>query len=158
MNQAERISAIESLRSTPASVRQAVEGLNAEQLATPYRDGGWSVAQVVHHIADSHLHAYVRMKLILELDRPTLQPYDQDVWARMHDASDTNIESSMKLIDGLHSRWAEHLATLSEPDWTRIAYHPERGDLSMDDMLRIYSRHGANHVRQINDLRSRMGW
>lgn len=150
-----RISAIEAL---PAQLRAAVDGLTDAQLDTCYRDGGWTVRQVVHHIADSHLNAFVRAKLILTEDRPTLKPYDQDSWALLSDAKSFPIQSSLSIIDGVQARLAEIFKHASPEDLKRTAHHPEDGELSLEDLLTKYAAHGEGHLKQITDLRGRMGW
>ncbi|MCC7437160.1 MAG: putative metal-dependent hydrolase [Armatimonadetes bacterium] len=150
----EQIAAINIL---PAQLRNAVAGLNDQQLDTPYRDGGWTLRQVVHHVADSHLNAFIRTKLMLAEDHPTLKPYDQDNWATLPD-NQLPVESSLQLIDGLHQRWTVLLASLSDGDWDRTAFHPENGVMSLHNIIQLYAVHGGNHVAQIVGLRERMGW
>src|SRR5215210_6417531 len=135
----------------PGALRAAVKGLNDEQLDTPYRDGGWTVRQVVHHIADSHANAYLRFRWLATEDYPTIKTYDQDVWAALPD-SQLPLGSSLKLIEGLHERWAAFLDLLPDEAWSRRGMHPERGDVSIDDLLNIYAEHGAHHAGQITDL------
>jgi uncharacterized damage-inducible protein DinB len=149
---------IQRIRALPDELGEAVRGLGDEQLDTPYREGGWTVRQVVHHLADSHLNAFVRMKLILTEDHPTLKPYDQDRWAGCRDASELSIGSSLQILQGLHQRWAELLNDVQEADWARGAHHPEDGEVTLGDLLKIYARHGANHVGQIRQLRTTRGW
>lgn len=138
-------------------MRSAVRGLNDAQLDTPYRDGGWTVRQVVHHVADSHANAYLRFKFVVAEDHPTIKTYDQDVWATLPD-SRLPVECSLVILDGLHDRWSAFLDSVPESAWSRDAMHPERGEVTMDDLLDIYSDHGAHHARQITDLRTRKGW
>ncbi|MBA3342701.1 MAG: putative metal-dependent hydrolase [Gemmatimonadaceae bacterium] len=153
----QRSAKIAKLRACPPAIRAAVAGLDDEQLDTRYRDGGWTVRQVVHHVADSHANAYLRFKWVAAEDHPAIKTYDQDVWAAMPD-SKLPIESSLTMLDGLHERWAAFLSSLPDEAWSRTAVHPEWGDVSMDDMLETYSNHGANHTKQITDLRNRKGW
>ena len=150
-----RISAIEAL---PASLRAAVEGLTDAQLDSAYRVGGWTLRQVVHHIADSHLNAFIRAKLILTEDHPTLKPYDQDNWAKLSDAKSFPIESSLAIIEGVHARFAEIFREATEEEFKRTAHHPEDGELSLEDLLNKYATHGTGHLQQITGLRDRMGW
>jgi len=138
-------------------MRRAVEGLSDEQLDTPYRDGGWTCRQVVHHLADSHMNAYLRFRCLVTEDNTTIKTYDQDVWATLPDTS-LPLDSSLRIIDGLHQRWVTFLSALPETAWSRRGMHPERGEVSMDDLLDIYSHHGHNHARQVTDLRARKGW
>lgn len=148
---------IAQLRACPPAIRAALAGLDDEQLDTRYRDGGWTVRQVVHHLADSHANAYLRFKWIVAEDHPAIKTYDQDVWAEMDD-SRMPVEPSLKVLDGLHERWGVFLASLPESAWARTASHPERGEVTLEGLLEIYAGHGANHTRQITDLRERQGW
>lgn len=149
---------IQRIERLPEALASAVAGLNDEQLDTPYRSGGWSVRQVVHHLADSHLHAYIRMKLAFTEHHPTLKPYDQNVWAELLDASAAPIESSLLILKGLHARWATFLKSIPEADWTRTAFHPENGEMKLETFLDYYASHGSHHVEQIRRLRREKGW
>jgi hypothetical protein len=148
---------ITRIRALPGAVEAAIRGLNEAQLDTPYRDGGWTVRQVVHHLADSHANAIIRMKLIMTENTPTLKPYDQDEWAKLKDTT-LPVEPSLSILKGLHERWACLLESISPEMWSRSAHHPESGKVSLDDLLNTYSRHGENHVRQITDLRKSKRW
>ena len=139
-------------------LRQAVAGLNDEQIDTPYREGGWTVRQVVHHVADSHMNAYVRARLTLTEDRPLVQPYDEKVWAVLHDARTAPIEPSLALIEGLHARFVALLRSLSPSDFTRTFRHPETGEWSLERLVAFYAWHGKHHTAHIRSLRERMGW
>jgi uncharacterized damage-inducible protein DinB len=156
-NSEERNSKIGAIRVFPSIIRGAVEGLNDQQLDTSYRDGGWTVRQVVHHVADSHANAYLRFRWLVTEDHPTIKTYDQDVWAALPDSC-LAVKSSLRMLDGLHERWAEFLDSLQAETWTRTGMHPERGEVTMDDLLELYSWHGAHHAGQITDLRARQGW
>lgn len=158
MNTEERHAHITAIRDLPQRLREVVRGLNDTQLDTPYRDGGWTVRQVVHHLADSHAHAFLRMKFILTEDHPTLKPYDQDIWAAQPDVLLGPIEPSLVLLMGLHERWVRMLHDVPEDGWHRTALHPERGTLTLEDMLTTYARHGVKHVGQIRELRRARGW
>src|SRR4026207_9239 len=154
---AERTGKIDRIASCPRALHNAVNGLSDEQLDTPYRDGGWTVRQVVHHLADSHANAYLRFRWLATEDNPTIKTYDQDVWAALPD-SQLPPGCSLKLLEGLHGRWAAFLELLPDEAWSRRGMHPERGEVTIDDLLKIYSDHGAHHAGQITDLRARKGW
>ncbi len=151
-------SMIEALAALPDQLESAVKGLNDAQLDTRYRDGGWTVRQVVHHVADSHMNAFIRMKLMLTEHNPTLKPYNQDVWAIQPDVNGIPLDPSLRIVRGLHQRWVALLKSVPADSWKRPAFHPERGEMLLEDMLRIYSGHGAKHVGQISGLRRTNGW
>ena len=151
----ERHDLIAKIQRLPAVVEAAVKDLNDAQLNTPYRQGGWTVRQVVHHLADSHLNGFVRMKLMLTEARPTLKPYDQDSWAKLPDTADFAIQSSLVILRGLHERWTVLLQNMSEASWSRSAFHLEVGEVTLDDLLVEYARHGEDHVAQITTLSGR---
>ena len=153
----QRTEKIARIATCPAAIHRAVEGLNDEQLDTPYRDGGWTVRQVVHHVADSHMNAYLRFRWLVTEDMPTIKTYDQDVWATLSD-NKLPLVTSLTIIDGLHPRWVSFLSALPDDAWSRRGIHPERGEVTLDDLLDIYSEHGHNHAKQITDLRARKGW
>lgn len=155
--QEQRAAKIARIAGCPPVLRAAVAGLSDEQLDTPYRDGGWTVRQVVHHVADSHMNGYLRCRWIVGEPGTTLKAYDQDQWATFEDMN-MPLEPSLTLIDGLHQRWSHFLSTLPEDAWNKRAIHPERGQISLEDVLETYSEHGANHTKQITDLRARKGW
>ena len=146
-----------AIRELPAITESAVAGLTDEQLDTRYREGGWTLRQVVHHLADSHLNAFVRVKLALTEDHPRVKTYDQDLWADLPD-SKLPVESSLQILRGLHERWTVLLESLPAPAFDRTVSHPDNGDMSIDDFLRIYADHGRNHVNQIVGLRESKGW
>ena len=146
---------IQAIRNLPAELNTAVGGLNNEQLDTPYREGGWSPRQIVHHIADSHMNAFVRMKLILTEDNPKLKTYDQDLFARMNDYS-RDIAPSTSIISGLQERMANLLENASDADLSKTADHPDNGLMSLQNLLDMYAEHGRNHVQQIVGLRKKM--
>lgn len=158
MTSDERRRKIGKIRDLPPLLEGAVRGLNDAQLDTPYRQGGWTVRQVVHHLADSHMNAVVRMKLILTEEKPSLKPYDQDAWAVLPDALKVPIGVSMEIIHGLHDRWFRLLESVAEDAWSRAGYHPERGDVTLESMLTTYAEHGEKHVGQIMGLRRAKGW
>jgi hypothetical protein len=149
---------IEQIEETPAHMRAAVSGLTNEQLDTPYRPKGWTVRQVVHHVPDSHLNSYVRFKLAITEDNPTIKAYDENVWAQLEDASKAPIDISLDLLASLHRRWVLFLRSLKEKDFARTFRHPELGLVSVDKNIALYAWHGRHHVAHITSLRERMGW
>jgi hypothetical protein len=149
---------IEQIEAAPARLRAAVEGLSPQQLETPYRPGGWTVRQVVHHLPDSHLNGYIRFRLALTEDEPTIKPYHEERWAALHDARQAPIDSSLVLLEALHQRWVLLLRALTAPDWARTFIHPEFGAVSLDMHVSTYAWHGRHHVAHITSLRERMGW
>lgn len=150
---------IDQLAAAPAEMREAVEGLTPDQLRTPYRDGGWTVAQVVHHLPDSHLHSYARFRFALTEDHPTIKPYDEGKWANLPDASSVDVEMSLRLLDALHVRWVALMRAMAPADWARTYVHPERrGDQTLARTLGLYAWHGRHHVAHVTALRRRMGW
>lgn len=153
----QRSAKIARIGACPPALRSAIDGLTDDQLDTPYRDGGWTVRQVIHHVADSHMNAFLRFRWVAAEDNPTIKTYDQDEWAKFPDMK-MPVEPSLRLIEGLHSRWSNFLSSLPESAWSRRAMHPERGEITMDNLLDIYSAHGENHAKQITDLRERKGW
>jgi uncharacterized damage-inducible protein DinB len=149
---------ISQIDEAPARLRDAVKRLTAEQLQTPYREGGWTLAQVVHHLPDSHMNAYVRCRLALTEAEPTIKPYDEATWANLTDASSSDIDSSLLLLEGLHQRWVNLLQRLTPDQWKRAYQHPERGRTTLERTLALYAWHGRHHVAHITGLRERMGW
>ncbi|HEU0050111.1 MAG TPA: putative metal-dependent hydrolase [Nitrososphaera sp.] len=149
------ISQIESL---PENIRKAIKGLSPEQLETPYRPDGWMVRQVVHHTADSHMNAFIRFKLALTEEDPTIKPYEETRWAELEDGRNAPIELSVTMLDSLHARWIILLKSLKETDYSRTFKHPEMGPMNLDKTLSLYAWHGRHHVAHITSLRERMGW
>jgi hypothetical protein len=149
---------IARIAAMPARFRAAVAGLSPEQLDTPYRDGGWTVRQLVHHLPDSHMNAYVRFKLALTEDDPTVKTYDEALWAQLPDSRDTPPEVSLALLDALHTRWTGLLAALGDAQWRRTLQHPEWGGIALETVLAQYAWHGDHHVAHVTALRERMGW
>jgi hypothetical protein len=143
---------------TPANLRSAVAGLSEQQLDTPYRPEGWTVRQVIHHVPDSHMNAYVRFKLALTEDEPTIKLYAEDRWAVLADSQTTPTEVSLMLLESLHTRWMRLLGSLSAADWKRTFRHPELGVMSLERTLALYAWHGRHHVAHITSLRERNGW
>ncbi len=154
----ERVFAIEQIAQTPERVRVAISGLNAEQLDTAYREGGWTVRQVVHHLADSHMNSYVRFKLALTEPEPIVNTYDEALWAELADSRLTGVEVSLALLDALHQRWVVLLRDMRPENFARRINHPELGVISLDWLLGEMAWHGAHHVAHITSLRERMGW
>jgi len=157
LSAAERSAMIDAIAATPAAMRAASRGLNAKQLSTPYRDGGWTVRQVVHHVPESHMNAFIRMKLGLTEEHPTVKPYDEAAWAKLGDAQGP-IGASLALMDSLHERWVRLLKSLEEKDFQRTYFHPENGDQSLAVVTVNYGWHSRHHVAHITSLRKRMGW
>jgi DinB superfamily len=158
MSEEQKNKFIDDIAQAPANLRNAVEGLSQGQLDTPYRDGGWTVRQVLHHVPDSHLNAYVRYKLALTEDEPTIKPYAEDNWAQLADTRATPVEVSLTLLDSLHDRWVRLLRSLQPSDWKRTFRHPELGLVSLEKNLALYAWHGRHHVAHVTSLRDRSGW
>ncbi len=148
---------VEVLAKLPGNLHAAVQGLTDEQLNTPYRPEGWTVRQVVHHVADSHMNAYIRFKLAMTEFEPAIKTYKEDLWAKLPD-SESPIESSLQLVQGLHTRWVNSLRYMAAEDFARTLRHPELGVLSLDRILALYAWHSAHHTAHITSLRKRMGW
>jgi uncharacterized damage-inducible protein DinB len=155
----ERRAMIDVIAAAPQRLREAIAGLDDAQLDTPYRDGGWSVRQVVHHVPDSHLNAYTRVKLALTENEPTILPYDEAAWAKLDDSRATPTEVSLALLESLHARWVVLLRSLRGEDFGRTFLHPEhKGAFTIDTVLAMYEWHSRHHVAHITSLRERMGW
>ena len=155
----QRANAIRAIQETPSRLRAAVAGLTDAQLDTPYRPGGWSARQVVHHVPDSHMNAYTRFKLGLTEELPTIKPYDEAKWAELDDGKSKLVEQSLTLLDALHSRWVFMLERIKPADFSRKITHPEwKGPMSLDTLLALYAWHGPHHVAHITELRKRQGW
>jgi uncharacterized damage-inducible protein DinB len=153
-----RQQAIAAIAELPVKIRAAVKGLNDAQLDTPYREGGWTVRQVVHHVPDSHLNAYTRWRLALTEDSPTIKPYDEARWAELADAKSAPVEVSLALLEPLHDRWVRLLRSLVEADFAKTFTHPEHGQRTLDWMLFLYDWHGRHHTAHITTLRQQKGW
>ncbi|MGA8342802.1 MAG: bacillithiol transferase BstA [Candidatus Sulfotelmatobacter sp.] len=149
---------LDDIAQTPANLRAAVKSLSEAQLDTPYRPGGWTVRQVVHHVPDSHLNSYVRFKLALTEDEPTIKPYAEDRWAELADTKTTPVEVSLTMLESLHDRWLRLLRSLTPEDWKRTFRHPELGAMTLEKTLALYAWHGRHHVAHITALREREGW
>jgi len=143
----------------PSELELVVQNLDAYQLETPYRDGGWTVQQLVHHVADSHINAYIRFKLALTENNPTIKPYEQDDWVKLNDVRTVPINVSLTLLHALHQRWFAMIEDLSEDEWERTVFHPEhKKQISLWELLGMYAWHGKHHVAHIASLRERKGW
>jgi hypothetical protein len=154
----QRKNLIADIAHTPAALRAALHGLTPAQIETPYREGGWTVRQVVHHVPESHMNAYIRFKLALTEDSPTIKPYMEDRWANLPDVGSTPVEVSLVLMDSLTDRWVYLLRSMQPPDWKRPFNHPDLGVVPLEKNLALYSWHGRHHIAQITELRKRMGW
>jgi uncharacterized damage-inducible protein DinB len=154
---AERRALIGAVAEAPAKLKAAVSRLSEEQLDTAYRPGGWTVRQVVHHVPDSHMNSFVRFKLALTEDEPTIKTYDEALWAQLADAREP-IEPSLALLENLHKRWVALLKSLTPADWGRRLRHPEMGVITLDELLQLYAWHGRHHIAHITSLRERNGW
>lgn len=153
-----RSRAIARIAETPRLLRDAVQGLDEDQLDTPYREGGWTLRQVVHHVPDSHLNAYIRLKLALTEPVPVIKPYDEAAWANLVDTTAVPIDVSLNLLDALHTRWVALLRSMKDDDFRREYVHPETGRHALDHLLALYAWHGPHHVAHIAMTRSRLGW
>jgi uncharacterized damage-inducible protein DinB len=151
----EFISTIESL---PSQLRKEVENLSEQQLDTPYRDGGWTIRQVVHHLPDSHISSYVRFKLALTEDNPKIKTYEEHLWAELQDSFKTPIDISLSLLESLHKRWAILLNSLTDEQFEKTFQHPEWGDITLSKTLALYAWHSKHHLAHITELKKKMGW
>lgn len=154
---ASRATAIRDIAELPGRLRTALGGLTPAQLDTPYRDGGWTVRQLVHHVADSHMNGYIRLKLGLTETNPTIKPYEQDAWATLPDSA-MPVELSLGIIDGVHARWALLWQGLDEATLQRTFQHPELGGLTLDRHLHLYAWHSKHHTAHVTALRAAKGW
>lgn len=154
---AARAANLEALRAAPEKLREAVRGLSDAQLDTPYREGGWTVRQVVHHLADSHANAYIRVKLALTEDWPTVKPYDEAAWAKLADSREP-VDGSLAMYDTLHARWMVLLHSMTEADFQKGFNHPVMGRQTLEASLALYAWHSRHHTAHITDLRARNGW
>jgi hypothetical protein len=153
----ELIGSIAALADLPSELRNVVKGLDYEQLNTPYRDGGWTVRQLVHHVADSHMNAFIRVRLALTEDWPLIKTYDEKAWATLHDST-APIEWSLELIESLHARWVMLLQSLDDIQWQRGFLHPENGPQSIELATLVYGWHSRHHVAHIGHLRMAQTW
>ncbi|MGB2867818.1 MAG: putative metal-dependent hydrolase [Bacteroidota bacterium] len=158
LTQDERKELIRQIAEAPARLRAAVKGLTDAQLDTPYRPDGWTVRQVVHHVPDSHMNAYIRFKLAMTEQQPTIKPYHEELWAEFPEAKSAPIEMSLRLLEVLHGRWVLFLQALNASDFARTYNHPESGVQNLDRVLQLYAWHGRHHVAHITSLKERSGW
>jgi uncharacterized damage-inducible protein DinB len=158
VNGALRSGAILETAALPGRVRAATMDLSETQMETPYREGGWTVRQVVHHLADSHMNAYVRWRLALTEDEPTIKPYEESAWAELEDAAHAPVEVSLRLLEALHERWVRLLRSVKEEQFARTFRHPEHGVRTLDWMLFLYAWHGKHHTAHILELRKAKRW
>lgn len=155
---ADRTRLIGEVRDTPARLRDAIADLSQAQLETPYRPGGWTVRQVVHHLPDSHMNAYVRFRLALTEEQPTIKPYDEARWAELVDARSGPVDVSLALLTALHARWVALLESFQPEHWARAYHHPDMGQVGLGTALALYAWHGRHHVAHVTRLRERSGW
>jgi uncharacterized damage-inducible protein DinB len=158
VSEEQKQSYLDDIAQTPSNLRAAVKGLSDSQFDTPYRPGGWTIRQVVHHVPDSHMNSYVRFKLALTEDEPTIKPYAEDRWAELADNKSTPVEVSLIMLDSLHDRWVRLLRSLTPEDWKRTFRHPDLGPMTLEKTLALYAWHGKHHVAHITELRKRMSW
>ena len=149
---------LDDIEQTPARLTAAVQGLSEQQLDTPYREGGWTVRQLVHHVPDSHLNSYIRFKLALTEEEPTIRPYMEDRWAELPEARTAPIGLSLALLENLHQRWMLMLRAIPAADWKRTFRHPEIGPMTLEKNLALYAWHGKHHVAHVTELRKAKGW
>jgi hypothetical protein len=155
---AQRRQQIDEIAAAPARLRAAIKDMSEQLLETPYRPGGWTVRQVVHHVPDSHMNTYIRFKLALTEENPTIKPYEEARWAELSDGRLPPVEVSLTLLDSLHHRWVVLLRSLATADWARTFQHPALGPMTLDKNLALYAWHGKHHVAHITALRERNGW
>ncbi len=153
-----RVEFINQIAEAPERLRAAIKGFSAAQFGTPYREGGWTVRQLVHHLPDSHMNAYIRCKLALTEEEPLVKTYEEARWAELPDGRDADPEFSLALFEMLHKRWAMLLGSLDEVQFRRTLRHPAFGVITLEWLLALYAWHGRHHVAQIDALRERMGW
>lgn len=154
-----RAAVIAAIEELPANLRAAVAGLSDAQLDTPYRPDGWTVRQLVHHVADSHMNAITRIRLALTEENPTIKPYLEKGWAELSDSRTLGVEPSLAILDGVHARWTALMRALPAASWSRTVIHPERGStMSIDALMALYAWHSKHHVAHITGLRQREGW
>jgi uncharacterized damage-inducible protein DinB len=149
---------IAQIEELPRQIGAAVSGLDDARLDTPYRPDGWTPRQIVHHVMDSHMNAYIRFKLAVTEDNPTIKPYNEQTWAETLDGRTAAVSITLPVIDGLHQRWVQFLRSLEPRAFARTLVHPERGPMTLDTLLQLYAWHGRHHTAHITELRRRQGW
>ena len=149
---------LDEIEQTPARFRSALSGLSDDQLNTPYREGGWTLRQLAHHLPDSHMNAYVRCKLALTENEPTIKPYMENLWAELPEAKSAPIDISLSLLDSLHGRWMLMLRQCGDAEWQRTFRHPELGTMSLEKLVALYAWHGRHHTAHVTSLKEKMGW
>jgi hypothetical protein len=154
----ELFQAIDQIAALPTELRSTAMGLSEEQLDTPYREGGWTVRQVIHHVADSHINSYVRFRLALTEDEPTIKPYDEKAWADLVDSRHAEPGLSLDLLEALHRRWSMLLRSFTSKQWKRTFQHPDRGPMRLDATTLLYAWHGRHHTAHVMALRERQRW
>jgi uncharacterized damage-inducible protein DinB len=158
LTEEQRQQCLTDIEQAPERLRAALHGLSNQQLDSPYRDGGWTLRQVAHHIADSHMNSYIRFKLALTEDEPMVKTYMENLWAELPEAKHAPIDVSLALVDSLHQRWMLMLREFTEADWKRTFRHPEMGPMTLEKTLALYAWHGRHHVAHVTSLRAKMGW
>ncbi|MHB8653939.1 MAG: YfiT family bacillithiol transferase [Terriglobia bacterium] len=158
VSEADRKQYISQIEEAPGKLRSAIQGLSGAQLDTPYREGGWTVKQVAHHLADSHMNAFIRFKLALTENEPTIKPYEQQHWAELPDGKTAPVEISLDLLTSLHRRWVVLLKSMKPEDFARTFRHPEMGVVKLERNLALYAWHGRHHVAHVTSLREQKGW
>ena len=149
-----RAKSIAAIREAPALMRAAFKGLGDARLDTPYRDGGWTPRQIAHHVAESHMNAYIRFKLALTESNPTVKPYDENLWAKTADVAREPAATSVALLESLHTRWVTVLETMKPEDFARTVFHPEhQRKMSLDELLQMYAWHGRHHTAHIASVK-----
>lgn len=156
----QKIEWMADIKFLPLNLEKAVENLDEHQLKTPYREGGWTLHQLVHHVADSHINAYCRFRLALTEENPTIKPYEQDLWVELHDVKKLPVNISLTLLHALHERWVEMMKAITDNEWNnRTIFHPEqKKTIRLWNLLGMYAWHGRHHTAHITSLRERMGW
>lgn len=154
----ERTVLVHQIAELPDQLVKAVARLTEDQLNTPYRDGGWTVRQVVHHLADSHMNAFIRFRLAVTEENPTVKPYNEKRWADLFDTKTAPIDLSISIVESLHARWVMMLESFNATDFLRPLQHPESGPMDIDRLLQLYAWHGRHHVAHVTELRKAKGW